>query len=105
MATYTLRRIIQAIPILIGISLLIFMIVQLAPGSPIDRFRNPRVRPEQLAALIRLYGLDRPISEQYIKWITAFFQVSCERTAWGYSFITGSRSSQERQDRVPATVR
>ena len=61
MATYVLRRIIQAIPIMFGISLLIFLIVQLAPGSPVDRFRNPRVAPEQLEALMRLYGLDKPL--------------------------------------------
>ena len=66
MASYVIRRIIQAIPILFGISILIFGIVQLAPGSPVDRFRVPRVPPEQIEALIRLYGLDKPVLEQYI---------------------------------------
>jgi peptide/nickel transport system permease protein len=38
MLTYTIRRLIQAIPIMLGISILIFLIVQLAPGDPVDRF-------------------------------------------------------------------
>ena len=67
MASYVIRRIIQAIPILFGISILIFGIVQLAPGSPVDRFRVPRVPPEQIEALIRLYGLDKPVLEQYVE--------------------------------------
>ena len=44
-----------------GSRILIFLIVQLAPGSPVDRFRVPRVPPEQIEALIRLYGLDKPV--------------------------------------------
>ena len=103
MATYALRRIIQAIPILFGISILIFLIVQLAPGSPIDRFRNPRVSPEQLAAINRLYGLDRPLFEQYIHWITAYVQI-WRVDAWGYSFIDGQPVLTKVGNRLPATL-
>ncbi len=103
MATYALRRIIQAIPILFGISILIFLIVQLAPGSPIDRFRNPRVSPEQLAAINRLYGLDRPLFEQYIHWITAYVQI-WRVDAWGYSFIDGQPVLTKVANRLPATL-
>ena len=101
MATYALRRIIQAIPILFGISILIFLIVQLAPGSPIDRFRNPRVSPEQLAAINRLYGLDRPLFEQYIHWITAYVQI-WRVDAWGYSFIDGQPVLTKVGNRLPS---
>ncbi len=103
MATYVLRRIIQSIPIIIGISLLIFLIVQLAPGSPVDRFRNPRISPEQLAALTRLYGLDKPLPQQYISWITAFFQV-WRPDAWGFSYTDGQPVLKNVMDRVPATM-
>jgi len=103
MATYTLRRIIQAIPILFGISILIFLIVQLAPGSPIDRFRNPRVSPEQLAAITRLYGLDRPLLEQYVHWITAYVQI-WRVDAWGYSFIDGQPVLTKVANRLTATM-
>ena len=88
MATYVIRRIIQAIPILFGISILIFVIVQLAPEVPSTGSGCPRVPPEQIEALIRLYGLDKPLLEQYVAWITAFVQV-WRVDAWGYSFIDG----------------
>ena len=103
MATYTLRRIIQAIPILFGISVLIFLIVQLAPGSPVDRFRNPRVSPEQLAAIARLYGLDKPLLEQYVHWITAYVQI-WRVDAWGYSFIDGQPVLTKVANRLTATL-
>ncbi len=102
MTTYVLRRIIQAIPILFGVSLLTFLIVQLAPGSPIDRFRNPRVPAEQLQHLITIYGLDRPIPEQYVKWITSFVQV-WNPDAWGYSFVDGQPVLPTVVSRIPAT--
>ncbi len=102
MGTYVLRRIIQAIPILFGVSILIFLIVQLAPGSPVDRFRNPRVSPEQLQQIMRLYGLDKPLIEQYFHWITAFLQV-WRPDAWGYSFIDGQPVLANVMNRVPAT--
>ena len=98
-----IRRIIQAIPILFGISILIFGIVQLAPGSPVDRFRVPRVPPEQIEALIRLYGLDKPVLEQYVTWITAFVQV-WRVDAWGYSFIDGRPVLANIMERLPATL-
>ncbi|MGK2851824.1 MAG: ABC transporter permease [Candidatus Limnocylindrales bacterium] len=102
MASYVIRRVIQSIPILFGISVLIFAIVQLAPGSPVDRFRVPRVPPEQIEALIRLYGLDKPLLEQYVSWITAFVQV-WRIDAWGYSFIDGRPVISNILDRLPAT--
>jgi peptide/nickel transport system permease protein len=103
MATYIIRRVIQSIPILFGISVLIFIIVQLAPGSPIDRFRTPRVDPDQLQSLIRLYGLDKPVLEQYVSWITAFVQV-WRPDAWGYSFIDGRPVLSNILERLPATL-
>jgi peptide/nickel transport system permease protein len=103
MGSYVIRRIIQAIPILFGISILIFAIVQLAPGSPIDRFRVPRVTPEQLDNLIRLYGLDRPVLEQYVSWITAYVQI-WRPEAWGYSFIDGRPVIYNIAERLPATL-
>ena len=103
MASYVVRRLIQSIPILFGISILIFGIVQLAPGSPVDRFRVPRVPPEQIEALIRLYGLDKPVLEQYFSWITAFVQV-WRVDAWGFSFIDGRPVLSNVAERLPATL-
>lgn len=88
MATYVLRRSLQAIPILVGISVIVFAIVYLAPGDPTARFRSPRVPPELIEALIRAYGLDRPLHEQYLLWASTFFQF-WNPEAWGYSFLSG----------------
>ena len=63
MASYIFRRLIQSIPILIGIAVISFLIVHIAPGSPIDRFRSGRVSPETIQNLIRLYGLDQPLPQ------------------------------------------
>jgi peptide/nickel transport system permease protein len=103
MVTYIIRRLIQAIPIMLGISLLIFLIVQLAPGEPVDRFRTPSVRPEQLEQLMRLYGLDRPLWQQYFSWLIAFFSFPWNEAAWGYSFITNQPVRDMIFERMPAT--
>ncbi len=104
MATYILRRLIQSIPILIGISLLAFLIVYLTPGSPVDRFRSPRVSAEAIAALIRAYGLDQPLPVQFFKWFTKFWGFIWDPTAWGYSFVDGAPVRDKIFARVPATL-
>ena len=67
MTTYVIRRLIQAIPILIGIATHLIPIAHLAPGSPIDKFRTPRVSQEMLDNLYRMYGLDKSLPEQFIR--------------------------------------
>jgi peptide/nickel transport system permease protein len=103
MASYIFRRLIQAIPIMLGISLLIFLIVQAAPGEPIDRFRSPNIRPEQLDQLMRLYGLDKPLWQQYLLWLTAFFSFLFDENAWGFSFTTNQPVRTMIFDRMSAT--
>ncbi|MBA2570244.1 MAG: ABC transporter permease [Chloroflexi bacterium] len=98
------RRGIQAIPIMFGISVIVFLIIYLSPGDPTARFRVPRVPPEQIQALIRAYGLDKPLLEQYVAWITTFVQV-WRPEAWGYSFLNGQPVLDVILGRVPATVR
>ena len=108
MATYILRRTLQAIPILFGVALVSFAIIQLAPGSPIDRFRTPSVRPETLENLIRLYGLDKPVHERddaggvgedlvpFAKWFV--------RGQHGGSLLVAPRDHLEQQIRVACVV-
>jgi peptide/nickel transport system permease protein len=116
MAQYLLRRVIQAIPILIGVSMIVFLIVYASPGDPTDRFRTPRVPPEQIEALIRSYGLDRPLPEQYLSWATTFFRIidfnasvdprewAMNWNAWGYSFVDGRAVMEKVFLRLPPTV-
>jgi len=108
MTTYVIRRLIQAIPILVGIAVISFLIVHIAPGSPVDKFRTPRTSPEQIANLLRLYGLDKPLPEQFWNWITTFVQVwktdgLGNHNAWGYSFQTGGPVIDRIAERAPAT--
>jgi peptide/nickel transport system permease protein len=103
MAAYVARRLVQAVPILFGVALISFLLIYLSPGDPIDRFRTPTVRPEQLEGLIRLYGLDRPLPEQFISWITTYVQV-WRPEAWGYSFLDGQPVLHKIVQRLPATL-
>ena len=70
MIKYIVRRLIQAIPVLIGVSLVTYGILRLAPGGPSARFnQNPRITEEQIDAFKHRWGLDDPIPLAYLKWI------------------------------------
>lgn len=70
MGKYIVRRLLQQIPILIGVSILLFSVFQLAPGSPLSSFySDPNMTVEQLEALEKAYGLDKSVPEQYIDYI------------------------------------
>ncbi len=68
---YALRRLLLAVPLLLGISVLTFALVHLAPGSPVGAQTGLSMRTSRASveALRRLYGLDRPLPEQYWDWL------------------------------------
>lgn len=72
MLSYLVRRLLGAIPLLLGILTLIFFIVHLAPGDPTDQFISPNVSPEVAAQMRRNFGLDQPLHVQYWSWLTSF---------------------------------
>jgi len=80
MLYYSLKRLIQAIPLLLGIATITFFIVHLAPGDPMDMFLNPQfakgrgLDADIELALIKKYGLDQPIHVQYVKWLGNLIQ-------------------------------
>jgi peptide/nickel transport system permease protein len=103
MLTYIIRRIILAIPILLGVAVISFLLVYLAPGDPLAQFRVPNVRPEVLDRLAEIYGFNKPLPEQFIGWITNYVQV-WNPDAWGLS-ITYRRPVLELiAERTPATL-
>jgi peptide/nickel transport system permease protein len=104
MARYVLRRVIQALPIIIGISVIAFLIVYSAPGDPFDRFRSNKVSPEVIENLRRVYGLDQPLPIQFAKWFTAFWQFPWDNTAWGYSITDGLPVRDKIFERIPSTL-
>ena len=81
MLAYLVRRLLGAIPLLLGILTLIFFVLHLAPGDPVLKFANPNVSPEVLEQMRRNFGLDRPLHEQYGKWLWSFVTGD-----FGYSF-------------------
>jgi peptide/nickel transport system permease protein len=70
MTKYVIRRVAQAIPVLFGISIVVYAILLSAPGGPTSRFAgNPRMTLEQKEAFKRSWGLDQPIPVQYCRWM------------------------------------
>lgn len=70
MLTYAARRTLQAVPILLFLSVLLFLLIRLTPGGPLAQAeRNPNVTAEQLAALRARLGLDQPLPVQYARWL------------------------------------
>ena len=70
MGKYVIRRLVQAIPVIIGISIVTYAIMLMAPGGPEQRFaQNPRMTNEQKEKFIKSWGLDQPIPIQYGRWI------------------------------------
>jgi peptide/nickel transport system permease protein len=103
MLTYIIRRLILSIPILFGVALISFLLVYLAPGDPLGRFLTPNVRPEVLERLREIYGLDKPLPDQFFGWITNYVQV-WRPESWGIS-ITHRRPVLELiLERAPATL-
>jgi peptide/nickel transport system permease protein len=83
MTKYIIRRVVQAIPVLIGITIVVYAILQLAPGGPQAKFAsNPRMTPAQKAAFLRAWGLDQPIPIQYCRWMGI-----CDPDGGGLDFI------------------
>src|SRR5215213_7489329 len=70
MTAYIIRRLLQMIPILLGVTFLSFALINLMPGSPVLKLRdNPKIRPEAAIELERQLGLDKPWPERYVTWL------------------------------------
>lgn len=75
MLRYVIRRLLGAIPLLVGVSVLSFVFMQIAPGGPDALFaRNARMSPEQIANIRHNMGLDRPMHEQLLVWLGNLLQ-------------------------------
>jgi len=100
MTRYLLRRLAIALPSLLGISLVLFVILALAPGDPFGELAsNPNVPPEVGAALRAKFGLDDPILLRYVRWLVAMLQGD-----WGFSFVSRIDVDTLILQRLPATL-
>jgi len=97
---YVLRRVLLMIPSIFGISIVLFTVLALAPGDPFEELAtNPNVPPEVRLALRVKFGLDDPIWERYVRWLTAMLHGD-----WGFSFISRVDVDQLILQRIPATL-
>ena len=100
MSQYILRRLLIAIPSLLGISLALFTVLALAPGDPFGELAaNPNVPPEVAAELRRKFGMDDPVLVRYWSWFTSMLQGS-----WGFSFVSRMDVDQLILQRLPTTL-
>jgi peptide/nickel transport system permease protein len=97
---YIIRRLLLAIPSLLGISLVLFTVLALAPGDPFGELTtNPNVPPAVQAALRAKFGLDDPVWLRYIHWFTAMMHGD-----WGFSFASHMNVATLIMQRLPTTL-
>jgi peptide/nickel transport system permease protein len=100
MTRYVVRRLLQAIPTFLGITVIAYAVIRLAPGDPLAVFEDPRgVSAEQMAELRKAYGFDRPLPIQYLDWLG-----HAVRLDFGRSFQTHLPARDLIVERVPATL-
>ncbi len=100
MGNYLLRRLLIVIPSLLGISVVIFAILALAPGDPFEELAtNPNVPAEVRANLRAKFGLDDPVPIRYLRWLTAMLQGD-----WGFSFASRIDVDDLILQRLPSTL-
>ena len=100
MSKYFIRRLLISIPALLGISLVLFTILAMAPGDPFEELAtNPNVPPEVRSNLRTQFGLDDPIPIRYVRWITAMVKGD-----WGFSFASRVNVSTLIMQRLPTTL-
>src|SRR5262247_4076731 len=100
MLHYVLRRLLIAIPSLLGISIVLFTVLALAPGDPFEELAtNPAVPPEVRTALRIKFGLDDPVLVRYVHWLIAMLGGD-----WGFSFVSRVDVGALILQRLPATL-
>ena len=100
MGRFLLRRLLIAVPALLGISIVLFTVLALAPGDPFAEMAlNPNVPPEVQINLRKQFGLDDPIWLRYFHWFAAMLHGN-----WGFSFISRVDVDHLIMQRVPVTL-
>ncbi len=122
MGTYIVRRLLQAIPMLLIVSVVLFALVNLAPGGPLAQYtRSRRMTEEREEILKRQFGLDKPLPVQYIVWLVGNDWMKVDTTGdgvqdsygirkgilrgdFGFSFKTREPVLKEIWERLPNTL-
>ena len=99
-AHYIFRRMLQAIPMLVGVSFAAFVLLRLAPGGPMAVYaQNPNMSEADMRRIEHILGLDQPVHLQYLKWAAGMATGNL-----GYSYRTGRPVGEIILERVPATI-
>lgn len=100
MGKYIIKRVLQAIPLLLVISFVVFLMIYIAPFDVLDTMITPNMTLEQIELLRLKYRLDDPFIVQYWTWLSNIF-----KNDLGYSLITQASISKELSTRVIATMK
>jgi peptide/nickel transport system permease protein len=97
---YLIRRLLITLPSLLGISVVLFTVLALAPGDPFGELAtNPAVPPSVQAALRAKFGLDDPVPVRYVHWLLAMLHGD-----WGFSFVSRVNVDALILQRLPTTL-
>lgn len=99
MGKYIIKRLLQAIPVLFGITVITFFVTHLAPGGPMAGMVKPGLSVEDLIAAEEALGLHEPIVVQYFNWLGEAIHGN-----WGYSIKTSQQVMDMILERLPATL-
>ncbi|HKB79124.1 MAG TPA: nickel ABC transporter permease [Thermoanaerobaculia bacterium] len=99
MTQYIIRRFLQMIPITLGILTLVFSLIHLIPGDPALQIAGENARPEDVAAVRKALGLDKPLWTQYVDYLG-----NVAHGDFGRSFSTNESVAQQIRQRYPATL-
>lgn len=94
------HRLLAGFAVVLGVVTLTFVLLRAAPGDPVDLMLGPTATAEQVAAQRRAFGLDRPLPEQFTRWLSRFAQGD-----WGTSITKGRPVRTILGDAWPATVK
>lgn len=94
-----LLSLLRGVAVVLGVVTLTFLLLQLAPGDPVQRLLGPAAAPEQIEAARRSFGLDRPLAEQYVQWLSR-----AVRGDFGTSIAQGRPAAQLLGEAWPATA-
>lgn len=99
MASYVVRRLLSLIPVLLVVSIVVFLLIHLIPGDPAAVMLGAQATPEQLAQLQEKMGLNKPLASQFYHWIVHVLQGDM-----GQSLVSDKDVNTLISERMPATI-
>src|SRR5512143_3114595 len=99
MLNYVIKRFLAMIPVLLGISILLFFMLRMLPGDPAQVLAGQMASPEEIETIRKQLGLDRPIHEQYLSYVSRLARLDLGRSA-----RTQNPVIQEIWARLPNTI-